>query len=164
MKILSIVGAAALVAFGFAAQASAETFTFSPTGTAITVSGPTTLSADGLSVSCTSTFTGSTSSTGATGTITAATFTGSNTLCAKITAKNLPWTVTPTSATTVSIAEPEVQLVDGIITVTCGPGTLTNQAFSNSVLTLSGTLNPGSCTVSGTLTASPTVTIVSSGG
>ena len=156
MKVLATLSVAALALFGLTAQASA--FSLNPKSTSpITISGPTKLTAAGVTVACTSNFTGGINAAGV-GSITAASFSGGG-LCSSVTALNLPWSLTATSATGVSITGVKVTVL-GL--VTCGPGSVTGAlvgAQPTTSVSFSGTIGTCSVVSNPTLTASVPLSI-----
>ncbi len=127
---------------------------FSPANTTFSAVGQTNLSAGGISVACNADFVIATNAVGA-GSVTQATFSGSSFLCAQIKAAGLPWPATPTSLTTVTINNVKVTAPLGI---TCGAGPVPG-SLSSSRFAFNTALNPGNCSISGSLTVSPTLTI-----
>lgn len=161
MKLFVTVGAVALMSLGFAAEASA--YTFSPTSTSVSGTGSSTLSYAGIPVNCSDSFGGATSSSGSTASVTSASFSGSST-CNSITTAGLPWTITPTGASTVSISGVEVKVPIPLIgTITCGPSTIsasvTQNGSSSTTLTWTSQSLSGGCTTSGNVTLTPQITI-----
>jgi hypothetical protein len=150
--------AVALATVGAASSASAATFTPSPVSN-FTLSGNLTVShPQASSVSCAVEMTGSIDSSGATAVISSVAIDPGDWACGYLlTASGTPWIVLPTSTSSVMIwmgfASPW----------TCGGATAaswTNGAPST--MTFASTTVPGSpgCSVSGTLTASHSVTIL----
>lgn len=88
--------------------------------------------------------------------VTAATLTGSNPLCANIAPQGLPWPWQPTSVTTVNVSIMGIK----IGTVTCSAATLAT-TWSNASNSLSATSLPwGSCTLQSlTLVTTPALTL-----
>ncbi|MDR3510707.1 MAG: hypothetical protein P4L73_03680 [Caulobacteraceae bacterium] len=158
MKILAAAGACALMTFGFAAQASA--LTFSPTSQPVSGTGSTSLTY-GTTLSCSATFAGATSSTGATASVTTASFSGGLLgACGAVTTV-LPWTITPTSTSTVTISD--VKVTVPLLGITCGPSTISASVTQNGTTstTLSWTSQTlsGGCTTSGSVTLTPQIKI-----
>lgn len=130
-----------------------------------TVTGPTNASYNGLSVPCTATFTLSDSS--GSGSVTAASFSGSST-CTNITACNLPWAIgkpqaalgvannTKITAACVHIPAPINQTCSGTVN-----GTLSSGGGFTFTGSMTASPGPGSCTVNSrsTLTSSPVLGI-----
>lgn len=106
-------------------------------------------------VTCTLTVHG-VANTGGGASVTAATMTGSNPLCATISPQGLPWLWQPTSATTVNVINMSIK----IGTVTCSAATLAT-TWSNSSNSLSATSLPwGGCTLQSlTLVTTPPLTL-----
>lgn len=150
----SIIAIVALSASTFGLATQADAYKLSPPSTRFTASGPTSLTANGVTLSCTSTFKGHTTAKGhakisyfsATGELGCSTLVGT-----------MPWTAKAISATTVAFSNVEVSL-PGV--VTCGPGTVDGTDSSTGVVSFNATLNPGNCAVSGTVQSSPAITIV----
>jgi len=144
MKAFKKLSIAALATIGLTGAALAATIT--PDG-AFQADGSTNLTKSILSLPCTAHFVGNVS--GGVGHVTSASFTGSGGLCSSVTATNLPWTVTATSATTGTISGVAVNTPIG----NCTSGTLTG-SYNNSTHVLSFTNQPlpGGCSVSATLT------------
>ena len=151
MKLLATAGTAALLTFGLAAQASA--YTFSPTSTAVQGIGSTTLG----SLTCTSTFNGITSSSGATAGITSGSFTGG--LCPLATL-NPTWTITPTGTSSVTISN--ISINDPLLGTCTGSvnASVTQNGTTTTTLTwTSQTLSPTTCVTHGSEVLTPQVTI-----
>lgn len=150
MKVRTSIGIASLVSLMLAAPAWAVTIdTTNPPNVNFTASGPTSLTKNGITISCTSTFNGNVNG-GSTADITSASFSGSNILCYSISAANLPWTLTATSTTTATVSGVQVNTPLG----NCGPSTI-NATWDNSTkkFTFTSQSLSGGCTVSGVLTA-----------
>ena len=146
---ITVLSAATL---GLATQASA--YKFSPPSTHFTATGPTSLTANGVTLNCTSTFTGSTDAAGR-GKVTG--FSASGIAgCSSVTA-TLPWPAKAVNAKTGKFTNVQVA-VPGL--VTCGPGSVKAKDNASGQITFDATLDPGNCHVSGTVQSSPPVTIV----
>ncbi|MBJ7288238.1 hypothetical protein, partial [Williamsia sp.] len=99
-------------------------------------------------VTCTLDLTGATSADGTTATISKAVIRGANALCGLARTANIPWTVTPTSATAVEVSNVGVDALGA----RCGPVVLSG-ALTEALTTT--TESTGTCTVR-TLTLRPT--------
>ncbi|WP_116141753.1 activator protein [Trinickia diaoshuihuensis] len=157
MKSFKLIPVGAALALFLAASASAYAVTISPAGP-VTLTGSTTLTKGITSVSCTANFTGTVSSAGAIS-ISAAKFTG-GTLCSGVTPTGLPWTGTVTSTTALKLNNVAVNTLLGA----CGPsaivGSITeNTTLQETTITLTNQPLSGGCSVTGTLTTSPFLTI-----
>jgi hypothetical protein len=152
MKSIIAIVALGATTLGFATQADA--FKLSPPSTSFTASGPTSLSAGGATLACTSTFTGHTTAAGV-GKITGFSASG-QAGCSSIVA-TLPWTAKAVTATAIVFSRVAVA-IPGL--VTCGPGRVRSHDNASGAVTFNATLNPGNCTVSGTVQSSPVITIV----
>ncbi len=111
--------------------------TISPANTAFTAPGTivvTSPASFNVPVSCSITLTGSTAADGASATITAAAVSGTNRLCNVPVIKGLPWTLTPTSATTGEVSNVGFSILGS----NCGPATLAG-SFDNLTNTLTST-------------------------
>ncbi|MBA3810912.1 MAG: activator of alkane oxidation [Caulobacteraceae bacterium] len=150
----SIVAIAAIAALGLAGQASA--FSLSPKNTNFTASGPTSLTANGITLACTSTFTGKTNKKG-TGKITGFSAVGQPG-CTSVVGSNFPWNAKATSATNIKFTNVQVGIPS--FGINCGPGTVNSTDNASGQVTFNATLNPGNCQVSGTVQSSPAITIV----
>jgi hypothetical protein len=146
----------AIAVAGVGLATSAQAYHFSPVATKFTATGPTTLSQNGQTINCTSKFTGKTNATGSSGNITGLSITGSDIRCGLVSGTNFPWKGKPTGATTGKVMNAEVTSPLG----TCGPGTVSPIGLSGGVITFNNILNPGSCKVTGTVTTSPTLSVV----
>ncbi|WP_394846755.1 hypothetical protein LZC95_04735 [Pendulispora brunnea] len=131
------------------------TFRLNPASTNFTASGSMTLKKGLVTLNCTASFSGATDAAGA-GKVTAASFSGSS-LCSGLTSANLPWPIVPSSTTQVSVQNVRVNTSLGA----CGPSNLA-AAYNNTngSLTFSNASLSGGCSVSGTLTTSPRITVV----
>jgi hypothetical protein len=153
MKSIIAIAALSVATFGLATQADA--FRLSPASTKITIKGPTSLTANGVTLSCTSTFKGKTTAKGK-GKITSFSATG-ETGCTSIVGSNFPWSARATPATNVLISNVAVS-IPGL--VSCGPGSVNASDNASGQFVFNATLNPGNCMVSGTVQSTPAVTIV----
>ncbi len=157
MKSFKLIPVGAAMALFLAASASAYAVTISPAGP-ISLIGSTTLKKGIVSVSCTANMVGSVSSTGAIS-ITSAKFAG-NSLCTGITALQLPWTGDVLTTTSLSLSGVAVNTLLGA----CGPSTIAasiteNTTQKETTIGLTDQALSGGCTVSGTLTTTPYLTI-----
>lgn len=157
MKRFKLIPVGAAMALFLAASASAYAVSVSPAG-AISLTGATTLTKGIVSVSCTANFVGSVTSSGAIS-ITSAKFSGGS-LCTGVTASQLPWTGAVTSSTGLSLNGVAVNTLLGA----CGPSTVKASITQNATLRettigLTSQALSGGCTVSGTLTTTPFLTI-----
>ena len=139
--------AALAIAGATIGAANAGAATISPADTAFTAPGTIVVSTPasfGSPVSCSINLVGSTSPDGSSATITDAQISGSNRLCNLPVLQNLPWTLTPTSATTGEVSNVGFSLVG----YNCGPATLAG-SFDNMTNTLTATNQPmsGNCTI-----------------
>ncbi len=154
MKSIIAIAALSVATFGLATEASA--FKFSPPSTSFTASGPTSLTANGITLACTSTFTGSTNARGK-GKVTG--FSASGGLgCTSVVGSNFPWKAKAISATTAKFTGVQVGIPG--LGINCGPGSVTATDNGSGAITFNATLNPGNCMVSGTVQTTPPVTIV----
>ncbi|HWL89388.1 MAG TPA: hypothetical protein VNO21_26470 [Polyangiaceae bacterium] len=145
-----------LLALSSIAAADVEaTFRLDPVSANFTASGATTLSKGIVTVNCTANFAGATDAAGA-GSVTGATFTGGS-LCGGLTGAGFPWTITPSSLTAVTVQNVTVNTSLGA----CGPSNLAaTYDNTNGALTFSNAALSGGCTVNGTLSTAPKITIV----
>ncbi|WP_082521123.1 alkane oxidation protein activator PraA [Rhodococcus sp. Leaf278] len=146
-RTLAAVLAAVAITGATVGAASAGAATISPAGTAFSAPGTIVVSTPasfGVPVSCSIDLIGTTSADGSSASITDAKISGSNRLCNLPQLKNLPWTLTPTSATTGEVSNVGFSLVG----YNCGPATLAG-SFDNMTNTLTSTNQPmsGNCTV-----------------
>lgn len=146
-RTLATIAAAVAVAGATLGAGSASAATISPANTDFTAPGTivvTTPASFGLPVTCSISLSGSTSADGSSAAITAAQISGSNRLCGLPQLKNLPWTLTPTSATTGEVSNVGFSLLG----YNCGPATLAG-TFDNMTNTLTSTNQPmsGNCTI-----------------
>ena len=143
-----------VLAFGFASSASAAN-KFQPIHTKFTATGPISLTQNGTTLNCAVKFRGATSTTGREGRIIAANFSGSGG-CAAVKATALPWKAEPgISLSTIKIEQVSLFSPHGL----CGPDPV-QATLSGGAISFNSTLIPGNCQFSGSLTTSPTITIV----
>jgi hypothetical protein len=150
MKSKIYIAAVGLAALGFAS--SADAFSFSPTKTRFTATGPVSATLNGATLNCTGKFRISTNK-GGKGKVTAVTFSGSQN-CKTAGAAGLPWAMTATGATTAKIVNADFTSPAG----NCGPANLP-VGVSGGVISFNGAV--GQCSqVSFSLTTTPTISIV----
>ena len=154
LKLLPVRAALALLV---ATSASANAASVSPIGP-ITLTGSTTLTKSGIAVSCATTMVGNIWSPGGIK-ISSFKFTG-NSLCSLITPAALPWWGQVLSPTKLLFGGVAVDTTSG----NCGPSiviaSLTeNSTLQESIVGLTDQALSGGCTVSGTLTMTPYITV-----
>lgn len=153
-----LAAAAALSVAGLAGSASA--MPISPAGTNVTLTGNLTLSQT-TTVTCAVTLNGVVNAAGTGVTITGGSFAPGSWQCGwLVVPTGFPWTVTPgtgpTRITVVGIAASSIAgSCSGTITAPWNNGPPSSVTFSNASIPGS----PNACTISGTLTSSPTLTI-----
>lgn len=146
MKAYTTLGALALASLSSASQATTVTHSLSPTPSSFTASGSTTLSNKLVTnLVCTAKFSGTVVSGVAT--ISAAAFTGGF-LCPTV-KPLLPWYITATGTGKANVTKVKVSAP---LTGTCGPGTVPITATTNHITFTGVVLNPGACSVKGTIT------------
>jgi len=156
MYAIKAIALGSVLALGaFASDDTDATFRLTPVSTNFSAAGATTLNKSGVTLNCTANFTGATDANGG-GAVTAATFTGGS-ICTSLAAQGFPWAVTANSLTQVTIQNVTVNSLAGA----CGPSAVV-AAYDNAAGTLTFNNAPlaGGCTVTGTLTTSPKLTIV----
>jgi hypothetical protein len=143
----------AITAVGLVSLAGvAHAFEFSPEGKTFVATGPTSATLNGITLACTGTIHGKTTKTGI-GKVTSGSFTGAAG-CSATGLSGLPWTMKATGASTATVFGVTFTSPIG----NCGPANL-NVNLSGGVVSF--TNQPiGSCTGSGTLTTTPTLSIV----
>lgn len=151
MKTAIAIAAAGLMSFGIVNTAAA--YHLSPESTKFTGTGTTSATVNGVTLSCNASFNGKTTATGV-GKITGGSFSGALG-CSSVTLSNLPWKAKAVSATAVKIKNVTFQSPIG----NCGPGTL-KTTLKNGVVSFTNQPLPGGCTVTGNITTSPTLSIV----
>ncbi|WP_394828109.1 hypothetical protein [Pendulispora albinea] len=130
-------------------------FRLDPPSTNFTATGAMKLTKGLVTADCTATFTGSTDANG-NGSVSEATFSG-GLLCGNLTATGFPWAVTPTSLTNGTFDNVTVNTSLG----PCGPSNVpATYDNANGTITFTNATLSGGCTVSGTLTTTPKVTVV----
>ena len=154
MKTKFVIAALSVVLLGVASTAdAAKDWRFKNTG-AFTANGSITVTAAAVSLPCTTVLTGTTSDGPK---ISGATFSGLS--CLALTAGGLPWKINANAQHGFTIKDVTVQaLVLGV----CGPGKIQSQLNTDGVMLISGAGLPGlvPCSVSGSLTTKPKLTIV----
>ncbi|RUL80055.1 hypothetical protein [Dyella choica] len=141
-----------MLAAGALSASSAFAYHANPVNTTFTATGPTSMTALGVPIPCTSTFVLVTDGSGNVR-VTAASFSGSR-VCSDLKAMNLPWTVSISSLTIATIQGVSVTTPFGMRCAGNVGATVDN---SKSEITLNGSL--GTCTVNGTLSVTPTFSI-----
>jgi hypothetical protein len=144
---------ASLMSVGIVGIAPAATYHLSPENTSFTGSGTTSATKDGITLKCTAKFTGNVDGTGV-GHITGGTFSGALG-CSAVTLSNLPWTSPAVGKATVDIQNATFDSPIG----DCGPGTVP-VTLKKGVISFTNVQLAGSCTISGKITTTPTVSIV----
>ncbi len=152
MKI-AIAIVAGLMSFGIVGINPAAAYHLSPENSTFSGTGTTSATKSGITLKCTAKFTGNVNSTGV-GFVTGGTFSG-ELGCSSVTLGNLPWTSDAVSATTVDIKNVTFNSPIG----NCGPGTLP-VTLKNGVISFTNKSLKGGCTVSGSITTSPKLSIV----
>ncbi len=125
-----------------------------PEGTDFTGKGNTSATKSGVTLKCTASFEGNVSDTGI-GSVTSGKFTG-EVGCSSVTLKNLPWKSEAVNKNTVDILDVQFDSPIG----DCGPNTLPVK-LANGVITFTNAELTGNCKVSGKITTSPKLSIVS---
>jgi hypothetical protein len=161
LKSASVLAAAALSAAGFAGFAgSASAQTISPPGASFTLTGNLTLS-QSTTVTCAVTLNGVVNSSGTGATITGGSFAPGSWQCGwLVVPTGFPWAVTPginpSRITVTGIAASSIAgSCSGTITAPWNNGPPSSVTFSSNSIPGS----PNACTISGTLTSTPTLTI-----
>lgn len=161
MKRFKLIPVGAALALFVATSAPAFAVTVSPAGP-ISLTGSTTLGKSGLSLGCAATMTGTITSTGEIS-ITSAKFSG-NSLCSLVAPTNLPWTGQVANTTSLSLNNVAVDVKVVGIGGQCGPTALTasiteNTAQKETIIGFAHQALSGGCTVSGSLTTTPFLTV-----
>ena len=156
MKSILTIAAIGLVAAGFASSASAAGYKFSPPSTKFTGAGTTSATTQGVTIACNANLKGNDSASGV-GKVMSGSFSnggGTNGAdCPFVTFSNTPWKMKATGPTTATVYGVDFSSPVGSCTGNL-PITL-----SGGVITFNSPL--GACTqVSGTLTTTPTLSIV----
>jgi hypothetical protein len=149
----TVISIIAGLAFGILGASPAFAWHLIPESTDFTGSGTTSSTLNGITLKCTASLTGDTDSSGI-GYITAGSFSG-EVGCSYVTLQNLPWTVTAVTHLGVHLANVEFDTPIG----NCGPGTLKVNLQSKGVFYYRKEAFPGGCTLSGTITTTPAITI-----
>ncbi|WP_081005874.1 MULTISPECIES: alkane oxidation protein activator PraB [Pseudomonas] len=156
--IKTLVSATAMaVCMGAMSMASAATIVSPPAGSTFTAPGTITVKSPAslnVPVTCNITFTGTVAADSKTASITAVTVSGSNALCNVPKMGGLPWTLTPTSATSATVGGVSFSIISN-----CGTANVTT-AYGGGVLSLSpAPQSVGSCTITA-LSVTPNPTFV----
>ena len=154
MKQTIAIIAAGIMSFGTIGTAAAAGYKLSPKNTSFTGTGNTSATKSGVTLACTANFTGKVNSTGV-GSVTGGSFSGALG-CSSVTLGNLPWKAKAVSATKAKIYSVTFQSPIG----NCGPSTLPT-TLKNGVISFNNVSLSGGCTVSGKITTTPTISIVS---
>ena len=155
MKTAIVIAAAGLMSFGMIDSALAA-YELNPESTNFTGTGTTSATKNGITLKCNASFTGSVDANGV-GSITGGSFSG-QLGCSSVGLSGLPWKALAISATKVKIFGVTFTSPIG----NCGPGNL-KTTLKAGVIKFTNQPLPGSCTVSGKITTSPTLSIVSDG-
>lgn len=156
MKKAIAIAAAGLMSFGIVESAYATAYEFRPLNTNFTGSGTTSATKNGVTLKCNAKFTGDVDGQGL-GHIKSGSFSG-QLGCSSVGLKNLPWKAQAVSKTGGNIYNVTFTSPIG----NCGPGTLP-VTLQNGVITFNNKSLPGGCTVSGSITTSPKLSIVAVG-
>jgi hypothetical protein len=148
MNSITAITAVGLVSLAGAANA----FEFSPESKTFVGTGPTSATLNGITLACTGTLHGKTTKTGI-GKVTSGSFTGAAG-CSSVGLQGLPWTMKATGASTATVANVTFTSPIG----NCGPANLPVNVSGGVISFTNATL--GNCKVSGTLTTTPTISIV----
>lgn len=152
MKTAIAIAAAGLMSFGVIDTASAA-FELNPESTSFTGTGTTSATKNGITLMCNATFKGKVNSAGV-GKVTGGSFSG-QVGCSSVGLSNLPWKSVAINATQVKIHNVTFTSPIG----NCGPGNLT-VGLSGGVISFNNQALPGGCTVSGSITTTPSLSIV----
>jgi hypothetical protein len=152
MKTSLVFAALSLVALAASNTANAGDWRFKNMG-AFTATGSITVTAAAVSLPCTAVLQGTTTAPK----ITSATFSGLS--CLALTAGNLPWKMHANAQHGLTINDVSVQAV---VLGVCGPGRINSQLNTAGVMQIAGAGLPGlvPCSVSGSLTTKPQLTII----
>lgn len=142
------------LAFATAGITPAFAWHLIPESTNFTGKGTTSATKSGVNLKCTASFTGNTDSSGV-GYITGGTFTGALG-CSSVTLGNLPWKSEAVGRYVVHIENAQFNSPIG----NCGPSTIATK-LRNGVVSFTNDQMSGGCTVSGKITTSPKLSIVS---
>ncbi|PLR27589.1 protein activator of alkane oxidation PraB [Caulobacter zeae] len=155
LKSASVLAAAILATAGFAAAGSASAATITPAGTGFTLSGDLTMS-QSTTVECAVTLTGTTASDGSSASITGGSFAAGDWQCGwLVTPSSFPWSVTLNGGSSITISGIGANSILG----NCAGSITTN--WSGGVTFSGATIpgSPGTCSITGTLTSSPSLTV-----
>ncbi|MBI1683646.1 protein activator of alkane oxidation PraB [Caulobacter hibisci] len=157
LKSASVLAAAVLAAAGFAGSASAATIT--PNPTSFTLTGTLTLS-QSTTVTCNVSLTGSVPAGGGSATITSGSFSGGSWQCGTLVfPTGFPWGITLNGGTSITVvgigATSILGSCSGNITTSWVNGSPGKVTFTGA--TIPG--SPNSCTITGTLNSSPSLTV-----
>lgn len=141
------------LAFGIAGVTPAFAWHLVPESTNFTGKGNTSATKSGVTLKCTASFTGDTDSSGI-GYITGGSFTG-EIGCSSVTLKNLPWKSVAVGRYVVHIENVTFDSPIG----NCGPSTIATK-LRNGVVSFANVQVSGGCTISGRITTSPSLKIV----
>ena len=154
MKPAILLGAAGLISLGIVGTTPAAAYHLSPAGN-FTGDGTTSATKNGVSLPCKAHFTGKVTNAGV-GYITGGSFTDNGGVgCTSVKLINLPWKAVAKTARKVIIKNVQFNSPIG----DCGPGNLPVKAV-NGVVSFTDVPLAGGCTVSGSITTSPKVSIV----
>ena len=142
------------LSFGILGITPAFAWHLTPENKSFTGSGTTSATKSGITLKCNAKFDGNVDSTG-TGYVDSGSFSGA-VGCSTVTLKNLPWKSVAVGRYTVDINDVTFDSPIG----NCGPSTIAVK-LRNGVITFSNVQVSGGCTVSGKITTSPTLKIVS---
>lgn len=161
MKSFKLIPVGAALALFVSVSAPAFAVTVSPAGP-ISLTGSTTLGKSGLSLGCTATMAGNITSTGDIS-ITSAKFSG-NSLCSLVVPTHLPWSGQVANAISLSLSNVAVDVKVVGIGGECGPTAVTasiteNIAQKETIVGFARQALSGGCTVSGSLTTTPFLTV-----
>jgi hypothetical protein len=143
---------AGLVSFGIVGITPAAAYHLIPENKSFTGTGTTSATKSGITLKCTAKFTGSVNGTGV-GSVTGGSFSG-ELGCSAVTLGNLPWPAVATGATAGKISNVTFNSPIG----NCGPGTLP-VTLKNGVISFTNKSLAGGCTVSGSITTTPKISI-----
>lgn len=150
MKIMFAIAALSAASLGLASQANA--YKFSPPSTSFTGKGKTSATKNGVTLACSANLSGATDANG-NGKVTGGSFSGAFG-CSAVTFANLPWPMTATGKTTGTVTGVTFNSPIG----NCGPDTL-NITLKRGKIKFNQTI-AGGCAVTGSLTTTPTLSIV----
>jgi hypothetical protein len=154
MKRALAITAAGLMSFGIVGPATAAAYHLSPENAKFKGTGTTSATKSGITLNCNAKFKGKVGPTGV-GKITAGSFTG-ELGCSAVGLGGLPWKAAATSQTNATIYNVSFTSPIG----NCGPGDIAT-TLQNGVITFTNVALAGGCTVSGSITTNPKLSIVS---